>query len=113
MTEDDGQGIGDGTTGVLDSIRRRKQQTGLTSRGNGNARTRLYFRCPFNGEEKILFTFLSSLVCFHSNNLSSSKQLVGNLGNILTRFNSVSVSDKEEAVVPIGCNQIKFTMMQY
>lgn len=75
---ENGQGIGDGTTVILDSIRHCKQQTGLTPRGEGNAKTRLLFRSQFNGKEKQLFTFLSALVAFITLNLSASKQLVGN-----------------------------------
>ena len=44
MTEDDRQGIGDGDTELFYCIRRCERRTGLTLRGEGNARMRLRFK---------------------------------------------------------------------
>ena len=73
---------------------------------------RFRFKNPFSGEEKLLLTFLSAFVAFVAINLSASDRSTGNTGNTSNLFSSISVSDKEEAVVPIGRNSIQVTMMQ-
>jgi len=73
---------------------------------------RFRFKNPVSGEEKLLLTILSVFVAFVAIYLSASDRSAGNTGNTSNHFNSISVSDKEEAVVPIGRISIQVTMMQ-
>ena len=73
---------------------------------------RLRFKHLFSWEEKLLFTFLSAFFAFVAINLSVSDCLAGNTGNTSNCFNSMSVSDKVEAVVLIGHDSNKVMMMQ-
>ena len=104
--------MGDDVSGVLDAIRRRDLRTGVTETGDAMIALRFRFKNPFSGEEKLLLTFLSAFVAFVAINLSASDRSTGNTGYTSNLFSSISVSDKEEAVVPIGRNSIQVTMMQ-
>jgi len=75
-------------------------------------RFRFRFKHPFSGEEKLLFTFLSAFVAFAAIDLSASDRSAGNTGNTSNHFNSMSVSDKVEVVVPIGRDSNQVMMMQ-